>query len=227
MGWSYSRRPIAAPSFYAITTAVTAIRRATQNAIIRFQMPEESRVECVMSCRRKWWRAGPVHPHCRATRAPASSNQEMPSHAFSSPRAQAAAPPVVRLIYNKGPAAAASLKILITVTTMIKRVTQNNVIISLRTTDRVKRVLSCRRKRKRVGQACQIYRAMKAVTLSHPCSRPPARSGSTSSTTLVVVDGDVVVILMTRWIALPLWEVTLSKAMMRMSSGRHERSAAG
>ncbi len=91
MGVSYSRRPIAAPSFYGITTAVTAIRRATQNAIIRFQTTAESRVECVLSCRRKWWRAGPVHPHCRATRAPTSSNQQMPSHAFS-PRAQAAAP---------------------------------------------------------------------------------------------------------------------------------------
>jgi len=170
MGASYSRRPIAAPSFCAITTAVTAIRRATQNAIIRFQTTEESRVECVLSCRRKWWRAGPVHPHCRATRAPASSNQQMPSHALSSPRAQVAAPPVVRLIHNKGPAAAASLKILITVTTMIKRVTQNNVIISLRTTDRMKRVLSCRRKRRRVGQACQVCRAMRAVTPSHPCS---------------------------------------------------------
>ncbi|EJT68331.1 hypothetical protein GGTG_14089 [Gaeumannomyces tritici R3-111a-1] len=39
-------------------------------------------------------------PHCRTTRAPASSNRRMPSHAFS-PRAHAAPPPVVGLIYNR------------------------------------------------------------------------------------------------------------------------------
>jgi hypothetical protein len=50
----------------------------------------------------------------------------------------------------------------------------------------------------------------------HPCSRPPARNGSTSSTTLVVVDGNVVAILTTRRTALPLWEVTSSKAMIAL-----------
>ena len=41
-----------------------------------------------------------------------------------------------------------------------------------------------------------------------------------------VVDGDAVAILTTRRTALPLWEVTPSKARMRMPSSRHEGSAA-
>ncbi|EJT71107.1 hypothetical protein GGTG_10367 [Gaeumannomyces tritici R3-111a-1] len=95
-------------------------------------------------------------PHCRTTRAPASSNRRMPSHAFS-PRAHAAPPPVVGLIYNRGPAAATSFDIVITAATAFKQVTQNTAILSFWTTEesRMRIVLLCRRKRRRVGQACQ------------------------------------------------------------------------
>lgn len=89
---------------------------------------------CVLSCRRKGWRARHVHPHNRATRAPASSNRQMLSHTFS-PRAQATPPPVVGLIHNRSPAAAASLNIVITVTTRIERVAQNTLTFSFRTTE--------------------------------------------------------------------------------------------
>ena len=78
-------------------------------------------MECTLPYRRKWWRARYVHPYYRATRAPASSNRQMPSYTFS-PRAQATPPPVVGLIHNSGPAAAASLNIVITETTTIERV---------------------------------------------------------------------------------------------------------
>jgi hypothetical protein len=62
---------------------------------------------------------------------------------------------VVRLIRNRGPAAAASLSIVIAVTTAIRRVTQNNVILSFRTREesRVTIVLSYRHKHRMVGQA--------------------------------------------------------------------------
>lgn len=75
----------------------------------------------VLSYRRKGWRARHVNLHNRVTRALASSNRQILSHTFS-PRAQATPPPVVGLIYNRGPAAAASLNIVITVTTRIERV---------------------------------------------------------------------------------------------------------
>jgi hypothetical protein len=57
----HSGRPIAASSFCAMATA---IRRATQHTVIRFQTTEESRVEFVQLCRRKWWRAGRPFPRC-------------------------------------------------------------------------------------------------------------------------------------------------------------------
>lgn len=62
---------------------------------------------------------------------------------------------------------------------------------------------------------------------SHLCSRPPVRSGSTFSKTSVIVYVDDIAIPTTRRTALPLWEVTPSKARMRMPSSRHEGSAAG
>lgn len=102
--------------------ATTAIRRATQNTVIRFQTTEESRVECVLPCRHERMRAGHLHPHSRSTKAPASSNQRGPSHAFG-PRTQAAPLPVVGLIHNRASATAASLNITITVTTTVKRAT--------------------------------------------------------------------------------------------------------
>jgi hypothetical protein len=68
----YSRRPIA-----AFCAMATAIRRATQHTILRFQTTEESRVEFVLPCHRKWWRAGHLFPRCQATRALASSNRRM------------------------------------------------------------------------------------------------------------------------------------------------------
>ncbi|KAK4463608.1 hypothetical protein QBC42DRAFT_323680 [Cladorrhinum samala] len=77
---------------------------------------------------------GYAHLHCRATRATAGSNQPMPSHAFSS-RAQEVPPLVIGLIYKRVPATAASLNIVITVTTAIERAAQNNLIFSLRTTE--------------------------------------------------------------------------------------------
>ena len=86
----------------------------------------------------------------------------MPSYAFS-PRAYIALLPVVGLIYNRGPAAAASLNIVITVAKAFRQATQNTVILSFRTTEesRMKRVLSCRRKRRRVRQTCQVCGAMR------------------------------------------------------------------
>ena len=78
-------------------------RRPTANSKRTTILP----TRCVLPRRRKWRRAGHAHPHCRMTRAPASSNRRMPSHAFK-PRAYATPPPVVGLIRNRGPAAAAS-----------------------------------------------------------------------------------------------------------------------
>lgn len=69
-------------------------------------------MRCVLPGRHKWWRAGHAYLHCRTTRAPASSNQRVPSHAFR-PRTQAVPPPVLGLIHNRGSAAAASLNIVI------------------------------------------------------------------------------------------------------------------
>lgn len=74
----------------------------------------------------------------------------------------------------------------------------------------MKGILSCRRKRRRVGQVGQVCQAMRAVTNvswpipSHLCSRPPARSGSTLSITSVVVDIEIVAIVTTRRTALLL-----------------------
>ncbi|EJT68074.1 hypothetical protein GGTG_14347 [Gaeumannomyces tritici R3-111a-1] len=124
----------------------------------------------------------------------------MPSHAFS-PRAHAAPPPVVGLIYNRGPAAATSFDIVITAATAFRQVTQNTAILSFWTTEESR---------------------MRIVLF-----RPPARSKLTFSTTSVVIDVDVVAIPTRRRTILPLREVTPSKARMRMSSGRHEGSAAG
>lgn len=106
---------------------------------------------CVLPCRRKGWRAGHPHPHCQ-TRALASSSRRMPSHAFS-PKAHAAPPSAVGLVHN--PAAATSLSTVIAVTIGIRRVTQNNVIFSFRIIEesRMRMVLSCSYKHRRVGQA--------------------------------------------------------------------------
>lgn len=193
---------------------------------------------CVLPRRRrsKWRRAGQAHPHYRTTRALASSNRRMPSHAFK-PRAYAT-PLVVGLIRNRGPAAAASLNVVIPAATAFRQATQDITVLPFQTTEenRMKRVLSRRRKRRRVGQACQVCRAMRAATNtswptpSYPRSHPPAGSGPTPDHPCnrpVVVDGDAVAILTTRRTALPLWEVTPSRARMRMSSGPNEGSAAG
>ena len=152
-------------------------------------------VRCILPRRRKWWRAGHAHLHCRTTRAPASSNQRVPSHAFS-PRAQAAPPPVVGLIHNRGPAAAASINIVVIVTIAIAR-SQNPTGRSLprtctvgprvhtapppapglkrssgpilwsKTTEGSRtRVLSRRHRHRRVGQACRGRRSRAATHLS-------------------------------------------------------------
>ena len=76
--------------------------------------------------RRKQQRARYTHLYYQTTKAPASPNQQMPSHAFS-PRAQAAPPPIIGLIYYKGPAAAASPNIVITLTTTIEQAAQNTL----------------------------------------------------------------------------------------------------
>lgn len=123
-------------------------------------------IGCMLSRRRKWWRAGYAHLHYRTTRALASSNRWIPSHTFS-PRAQAAPPPVVGLIHNKGPAAAASLNIVITMMTTIKRMAQNTIILSLRTTEErktMKRALPRRGKHERVWQAYLHCRTTKGIT---------------------------------------------------------------
>lgn len=90
-------------------------------------------MEYVLPCRQERMRAEHPHPHSRSTKAPTSSNQRGPSHAFG-PRAQAAPLPVVRLIHNRGSATAAPLNITITVTITVKQATQNTTILSLRTT---------------------------------------------------------------------------------------------
>lgn len=156
----------------------------------------------------------------------------MPRHAFGL-TVQAAPPPASSLKRSSGPIAAASLSTMITAATAFGQATQNTAILRSRTAEesRMKRVLSCRRKRRRVGQACQVCRAMRAATNvswpipRRPCSDPPAKLRPAFSTTLVVVD--VVAIPTTRRTATPLWEVTPSRARMRMSSGRHEGNVAG
>jgi hypothetical protein len=67
-------------------------------------------------------------------------------------------PPAVGLIRNRGPVAAASLNIVIAAATALRLATQVIAVFSFLTTEesRTKRVLSCRRKRRRVGQACQV-----------------------------------------------------------------------
>ncbi|KAK3681087.1 hypothetical protein B0T22DRAFT_485650 [Podospora appendiculata] len=93
------------------------------------------------------------------------------------PQSPSGAAPAVGLIHDKGPAAATSLNILITVTmitvtlvtvsTTIKRVTQNNVILSLQTTEErktMKRALPRRRTHERVWLAHPLCWTTKEIT---------------------------------------------------------------
>ncbi|CAP67227.1 uncharacterized protein PODANS_1_22375 [Podospora anserina S mat+] len=84
-------------------------------------------------------------------------------------------PPVVGLVHNQ--AAATSLSIVVAMTIGIRQVTQNNVILSFRTTEEsnMRIILSCSYKHRKIGQA---YRG---------CHRPPVRGGSTFSKTSVIV----------------------------------------
>lgn len=102
-------------------------------------------------------------------------------------------PPVVGLVHNQ--AAATSLSIVVAMTIGIRQVTQNNVILSFRTTEEsnMRIILSCSYKHRKIGQAyrgCQWIKATTTVRWLIPSclySRPPVRGGSTFSKTSVIV----------------------------------------
>lgn len=203
-------------------------RRPTANSKRTTILP----TRCVLPRCRKWRRAGHAYPHCRMTRVLASLNRRMPSHAFK-PRAYATPPPVVGLIRNRGPAAAASQhrdRHGDNVQTSDPGYRRPLIPDDGGEQDEESSVVPPQAQASRAGMPSlsgdESGNEHELATPSHPCSRPPARSGPTFSTTSVVGDGDVVAILTTRRIALPLWEVTPSEARMRMPSSRHEGSAA-
>ncbi|KAH7010860.1 uncharacterized protein B0I36DRAFT_56651 [Microdochium trichocladiopsis] len=173
----------------------------------------------------------------------------MPNHAFSSLRAQAAAPPAMGLMRNRGPAAVACLNIAITVTTTIKRAAQNNVL-SLQTTEERRtmkraRALPRSRMHERVWRVYPRCRTMEEMTTmsrpvpAHPCSHPPAETRPICSTlpaavtqrlaewprsaTSAVVD---IAIPMMRRTTVLVCTATLNTARM-MLSGRRGASAVG
>lgn len=76
----------------------------------------------------------------------------MSSHVFS-PKAHMTPPPIVGLVHNQ--TAATSLSIVVAMTIGIRQVTQNNVILSFRTTEESKmRIIPSRSyKHRKIGQA--------------------------------------------------------------------------
>ncbi len=119
----------------------------------------------------------------------------MPSHAFGS-TVHAAPPPASGLKHSSGSIAAASLSILITAATAIRQGTQNAVILRSKTTEgsRTRGVWSRRPGHGGAGKTCRGRRSVGAAAhlswlmLSYLCSRPPAKTRPTFSTTSVVVD---------------------------------------